>query len=127
MIRRFLCRFLRQLMPHDKRHLSEGEEKDQNHGAGNLNATQTSLLCVRQTISFKIASRKKKLAQRTVSRRQPRSVRLMALSRTIGSKGLPSKRPPKRRGAEGEIKHRRLHLDEAIVLQIKRQRAEDQN
>src|ERR1700737_4392914 len=40
-----------------------------------LKFTQTSVDCVRQTISLRIASAKKNSAQRRVSRRQPSSVR----------------------------------------------------
>ncbi len=61
---------------------------------GNLNATQTSFDWVRQTISFSAASAKKKIAQRSVSRYQPRSVNDSALSKTIGNRGFLKMRPP---------------------------------
>ena len=59
-----------------------------------LNATQVSVDCVRQTISLSTASARKNNAQRTVSLRQPSSVRWNTWSNTIASSGLRKIRPP---------------------------------
>src|SRR5712671_3430930 len=59
-----------------------------------LKLTQTSVDCVRQTISLRIASAKKNSAQRNVNLRQPSSVRWKTESNTMPSNGLRQASPP---------------------------------
>src|SRR5438045_3974338 len=61
-----------------------------------LNATHTSVVCVRHTISLSTARTQKNNAQRTVSLRQPSSVRLKTESNTIPKSGLSNRSPPRR-------------------------------
>src|ERR1043165_960574 len=59
----------------------------------NLKLTQKSVVCVRQTTSFNTARKKKNSAQRSVSLRQPLSVRWNIDSKTTPSSDLPNISP----------------------------------
>ncbi len=90
----------------------------------NLKATQKSVDCVRQTISFRIAIAKKKTAQRIVSLRQPSAVRLKTDLEQDGDEGTAEQQSTGENGAEQRVDHGRLDLDEGLVVQHQCQRSE---
>ncbi len=90
-----------------------------------LKATQTSVVCVRQTASLRIARNRKKNAQRQVRMRQPSAVSCRAPSNMICRIGRRNASAEQQGAGEQAVEHRRLDLDEGLVLEIQRQRAED--
>ena len=91
-----------------------------------LKLTQKSVVCVRQTISFKAASAKKNSAQRKVSLRQPSSVSSNTLSSTTCSR-VAEIESAQQHHPEKRVHDGGLQLDEDLVLQRQGQPAEDQH
>ncbi len=82
---------------------------------------------LRQTNSLSAASANAKIPQRHVSLRQPASFSSKASAKTVLDEKPVEGEPAQQQRAEERVENRRLHFDENVVLQIKRQPAEHQN
>ena len=89
-----------------------------------LKLTQKSVVCVRQIASLSTASARKNTAQRSVSLRQPSSVRSNTEFEHDREQRLVEPQPAEQQHAEQHVDDGRLHLDEGVVVQHQRERAE---
>ena len=92
-----------------------------------LKVTQTSVEKFRQTTSLTTARNRKNRPQRKRELAPALGVELEGRIEDIAEQRLAEEQAAEQHDAEQRVDDRRLHLDEGVVLQIERQRAEDED
>ncbi len=115
-------------MLHDQRHLGEREEDGDRHGAPDLESDPE----IRREGSARsprlsTARNRKNTPQRIVSFRHPSSSSLKAAWEDVAEQRFAEEEAAEQDRAEERVDDGRLHLDEGVVLQPERQRAEDED